>query len=118
MASKSLMSASQIVAVRMRDLSVPASASNASILPRTARVWAAASSPGAPTWPRDVRGECAQDMGRSEEHTSELQTLMRSSYAVFCLTKKTDRNAAEQLYQPVGNQVTDHPPYTRHLAHE
>src|SRR3546814_8290108 len=25
---------------------------------------------------------------RSEEHTSELQSLMRSSYAVFCLTKK------------------------------
>src|SRR3546814_4924969 len=27
---------------------------------------------------------------RSEEHTSELQSLMRSSYAVFCLKKKTD----------------------------
>src|SRR3546814_7800655 len=26
--------------------------------------------------------------GRSEEHTSELQSLMRSSYAVFCLIKK------------------------------
>src|SRR3546814_4979068 len=26
-------------------------------------------------------------MGRSEEHTSELQSLMRSSYAVFCLKK-------------------------------
>src|SRR3546814_1954071 len=26
---------------------------------------------------------------RSEEHTSELQSLMRSSYAVFCLTQKT-----------------------------
>src|SRR3546814_5396786 len=28
------------------------------------------------------------DLGRSEEHTSELQSLMRISYAVFCLTKK------------------------------
>src|SRR3546814_7448969 len=28
---------------------------------------------------------------RSEEHTSELQSLMRSSYAVFCLRKKTPR---------------------------
>src|SRR3546814_3335435 len=28
--------------------------------------------------------------GRSEEHTSELQSLMRISYAVFCLKKKTD----------------------------
>src|SRR3546814_9537841 len=27
--------------------------------------------------------------GRSEEHTSELQSLMRISYAVFCLKKKT-----------------------------
>src|SRR3546814_5933087 len=27
-------------------------------------------------------------IARSEEHTSELQSLMRSSYAVFCLTKK------------------------------
>src|SRR3546814_4729919 len=30
---------------------------------------------------------------RSEEHTSELQSLMRISYAVFCLKKKTDTNA-------------------------
>src|SRR3546814_9160544 len=29
---------------------------------------------------------------RSEEHTSELQLLMRISYAVFCLKKKTDNN--------------------------
>src|SRR3546814_5813845 len=28
---------------------------------------------------------------RSEEHTSELQSLMRISYAVFCLKKKTNR---------------------------
>src|SRR3546814_5937881 len=28
---------------------------------------------------------------RSEEHTSELQSLMRISYAVFCLTKKTQQ---------------------------
>src|SRR3546814_3928046 len=30
--------------------------------------------------------------GRSEEHTSELQSLMRISYAVFCLKKKTISN--------------------------
>src|SRR3546814_8151698 len=29
--------------------------------------------------------------GRSEEHTSELQSLMRISYAVFCLKKKTNK---------------------------
>src|SRR3546814_3750553 len=32
------------------------------------------------------------DLGRSEEHTSELQSLMRSSYAVFCLKKKNTHN--------------------------
>src|SRR3546814_6526601 len=30
--------------------------------------------------------------GRSEEHTSELQSLMRISYAVFCLKKKNNKN--------------------------
>src|SRR3546814_2176551 len=35
------------------------------------------------------RGVNAPDhIGRSEEHTSELQSLMRISYAVFCLKKK------------------------------
>src|SRR3546814_8454717 len=32
--------------------------------------------------------DVAMVSGRSEEHTSELQSLMRSSYAVFCLKKK------------------------------
>src|SRR3546814_1802239 len=32
---------------------------------------------------------------RSEEHTSELQSLMRSSYAVFCLKKKNHKNYHE-----------------------
>src|SRR3546814_10558242 len=31
-------------------------------------------------------------LSRSEEHTSELQSLMRISYAVFCLKKKTTYN--------------------------
>src|SRR3546814_1875374 len=33
----------------------------------------------------------AWDLPRSEEHTSELQSLMRISYAVFCLKKKTQK---------------------------
>src|SRR3546814_2108156 len=33
------------------------------------------------------------DARRSEEHTSELQSLMRSSYAVFCLKKKKKTTA-------------------------
>src|SRR3546814_1790236 len=32
--------------------------------------------------------DAAADIFRSEEHTSELQSLMRNSYAVFCLKKK------------------------------
>src|SRR3546814_6644913 len=38
---------------------------------------------------RAEKGACGGDrraVGRSEEHTSELQSLMRLSYAVFCLT--------------------------------
>src|SRR3546814_1550973 len=39
----------------------------------------------------DVEAEAARAVAarRSEEHTSELQSLMRTSYAVFCLKKKT-----------------------------
>src|SRR3546814_4982743 len=33
---------------------------------------------------------------RSEEHTSELQSLMRISYAVFCLKKKTTKHTISQ----------------------
>src|SRR3546814_999809 len=33
---------------------------------------------------------------RSEEHTSELQSLMRISYAVFCLKKKTDEHKSHK----------------------
>src|SRR3546814_6273505 len=44
-----------------------------------------------PFQPRnDVRGAQAE-IARSEEHTSELQSLMRISYAVFCLKKKTKK---------------------------
>src|SRR3546814_7135495 len=35
---------------------------------------------------------CVEPRLRSEEHTSELQSLMRISYAVFCLKKKTHTN--------------------------
>src|SRR3546814_7709693 len=38
----------------------------------------------------------ANALVRSEEHTSELQSLMRNSYAVFCLKKKT--NAHNKFY--------------------
>src|SRR3546814_10339914 len=38
--------------------------------------------------PRPLRRAALLQSGRSEEHTSELQSLMRISYAVFCLKKK------------------------------
>src|SRR3546814_7317419 len=53
---------------------------------------------GRQTLKRKVPGPCFHDPGtngrllvRSEEHTSELQSLMRTSYAVFCLKKKTKK---------------------------
>src|SRR3546814_6013481 len=36
---------------------------------------------------------------RSEEHTSELQSLMRISYAVFCLKKKNNKETHNNLMQ-------------------
>src|SRR3546814_5223074 len=41
----------------------------------------------------DEAGVITKQSGRSEEHTSELQSLMRISYAVFCLNKKNKRIA-------------------------
>src|SRR3546814_1427742 len=45
--------------------------------------------PGGAEVPQIGRHGDAQAHTRSEEHTSELQSLMRISYAVFCLKKKT-----------------------------
>src|SRR3546814_9171466 len=36
--------------------------------------------------------QALEESNRSEEHTSELQSLMRISYAVFCLKKKNNKN--------------------------
>src|SRR3546814_7301396 len=50
----------------------------------------------------DAKKFCAEEKPgggrilRSEEHTSELQSLMRISYAVFCLKKKTATHAASR----------------------
>src|SRR3546814_6903085 len=47
---------------------------------------------------------------RSEEHTSELQSLMRSSYAVFCLKKKNINVPSfyNNLLQHIASQHTTH----------
>src|SRR3546814_2183249 len=43
---------------------------------------------------------------RSEEHTSELQSLMRISYAVFCLKKKNKTQQIQLMLQTVHTKVT------------
>src|SRR3546814_10881483 len=40
----------------------------------------------------------SRDPKRSEEHTSELQSLMRISYAVFCLKKNKQKESCNQKY--------------------
>src|SRR3546814_6801957 len=48
----------------------------------------------------DPEGFAVDDKGnRSEEHTSELQSLMRISYAVFCLKKKTKKEKTAIIEQ-------------------
>src|SRR3546814_3754959 len=54
----------------------------------------------------------ASDCGaRSEEHTSELQSLMRISYAVFCLKKKKVHNTIKPLRTNIFNDAT----HTQHI---
>src|SRR3546814_8399519 len=50
--------------------------------------------------PEDWRG--AFSRSRSEEHTSELQSLMRNSYAVFCLKKK--KNTKKYKSKRISNE--------------
>src|SRR3546814_7537157 len=51
------------------------------------------SAPGAALLPRSLIRSALQRGERSEEHTSELQSLMRISYAVFCLKKQIHQQA-------------------------
>src|SRR3546814_1819724 len=44
-------------------------------------------------------------LDRSEEHTSELQSLMRISYAVFCLKKKKQQHNSDDRTQKVKNTM-------------
>src|SRR3546814_6603084 len=60
------------------------------------------------------RGALGADDGgdRSEEHTSELQSLMRISYAVFCLKKK-NRTKTHHYCTMTNNQITHIKLHTR-----
>src|SRR3546814_2014482 len=46
------------------------------------------------------------EVPRSEEHTSELQSLMRISYAVFCLKKKNKKNKTTKTSQKYDQHKT------------
>src|SRR3546814_9731135 len=46
---------------------------------------------------QDPQGRAAGRLARSEEHTSELQSLMRISYAVFCLKKKNEHTTHRKI---------------------
>src|SRR3546814_7961105 len=56
---------------------------------------------------RVVRRPASQGAGRSEEHTSELQSLMRISYAVFCLKKKK-KNKIKHTYHVKLTNIQPH----------
>src|SRR3546814_8506388 len=51
---------------------------------------------------KEETGVLVATIDRSEEHTSELQSLMRISYAVFCLKKKNTKQTHNQ-----NKQITD-----------
>src|SRR3546814_8132973 len=55
------------------------------------------------SWKRE-KGRIAPE--RSEEHTSELQSLMRISYAVFCLKKKKKTTQSRDTYIPTYDKKT------------
>src|SRR3546814_7191531 len=57
-------------------------------LSRRAHLRRSGAGPGARARGRGLERHPRRDRQRSEEHTSELQSLMRISYAVFCLKKK------------------------------
>src|SRR3546814_1398841 len=56
-------------------------------------------------------GKGEADRHRSEEHTSELQSLMRISYAVFCLKKKKTTNNTKQ-YNKTYMHIKSHLTYS------
>src|SRR3546814_7793625 len=82
----------QVAAVKQlsRHHEIPVCAIHAPCLLLTQRVW------GTDPWDKLQR---SAEMARSEEHTSELQSLMRISYAVFCLKKKNKHNTMKPYYR-------------------
>src|SRR3546814_3352640 len=57
-------------------------------------------------WRTSLKRAYHTAMARSEEHTSELQSLMRISYAVFCLKKKKNNNTAHKITYNINIHTT------------
>src|SRR3546814_9915133 len=55
---------------------------------------------------------------RSEEHTSELQSLMRISYAVFCLKKKKKEGKKKIEILPIKNSIIEKKSILKSKTHE
>src|SRR3546814_7791249 len=65
-------------------------------------------------YPQGAAGAESRLTSRSEEHTSELQSLMRISYAVFCLKKKTTIitiSDTQQSTQHIHKSMTEYQNY-------
>src|SRR3546814_2656717 len=60
------------------------------IVKRKALIYALVTNPLDERSGQPARLDIGEERQRSEEHTSELQSLMRTSYAVFCLNKKSE----------------------------
>src|SRR3546814_9737052 len=65
--------------------------------------------------PHFGRGLARAEIARSEEHTSELQSLMRISYAVFCLKKKKTRKRKNRRNKIINTDEQLH--NTQHTHH-
>src|SRR3546814_4094962 len=65
-------------------------------------------------WTASARRSDEPHRRRSEEHTSELQSLMRISYAVFCLTKKTKILQVKTLNISTNQTLMKHTDDTAH----
>src|SRR3546814_9533573 len=88
-------------------------------MPTSSSTWAGATparcAPRSP-WPTRCWCRCSRAAStRSEEHTSELQSLMRISYAVFCLKKKKRDKQISDIYGARGR--TQHKKTKPHEQH-
>src|SRR3546814_3067129 len=96
-------------------MAAPSLSSSLSSIARLVLSTSMVSSPEDGTWMLGMSPACGPpSASRSEEHTSELQSLMRISYAVFCLKKKKNiTNERHKQQHKTSQQQT----YDRHQTH-